>query len=155
MSETVITPAGLSRLSDELRRLTTVGRERAAQRLRQAIASEANPTENADYLAAREEQALLEQRIARLQDQLGCAQLVEPQPGNGLVDVGERVRVRDLDTGRRLDLELVGPLEADVSAGRITLASPLGRAIVGRRRGDVVDVDAPRGKLRYRILAVS
>lgn len=155
MSETVITPAGLSRLSDELRRLTTVGRERAAQRLRQAIASEANPTENADYLAAREEQALLEQRIARLQDQLGCAQLVEPQPGNGLVDVGERVRVRDLDTGRRLDLELVGPLEADVSAGRITLASPLGRAIVGRRRGDVVDVDGPRGKLRYRILAVS
>jgi transcription elongation factor GreA len=155
MSETVITYGGLARLREELERLTTDGRRMVADRLRHALSTQANGSENADYLAAREEQALLEHRIALLQERLGSARPVEPQPGNGLVDVGERVRVRDLDSGERLDLELVGPLETDVAAGRISLASPLGRAIVGRRRGEVVEVDAPRGPIRYRILAAS
>jgi transcription elongation factor GreA len=155
MSETVITYGGLARLREELERLTTDGRRMVADRLRHALSTQANASENADYLAAREEQALLEHRIALLQERLGSARPVEPQPGNGLVDVGERVRVRDLDSGERLDLELVGPLETDVAAGRISLASPLGRAIVGRRRGEVVEVDAPRGPIRYRILAAS
>lgn len=155
MHDTVITPDGLARLSEELEVLVTDGRRRIAERLHQALASQANASENADYLAAREEQEELERRIALLQDRLGSARLVEPRPGNGQVDVGERVRVRDLESGRRLELELVGPLETDVAAGRISLASPLGRAIHGRRRGEVVEVDAPRGPLRYRILTAS
>lgn len=155
MTDTVITPDGLTRLSDELERLVTEGRRSVAERLRLALGSQANAAENADYLAAREEQAQLERRIATLQERLGTAEVVEPRPGNGLVDVGERVRVRDLGSGERLELKLVGPLETDVAAGRISLVSPLGRAIVGRRRGEVVEVDAPRGRLRYRILAAS
>ena len=155
MTDTVITPDGLTRLSEELERLVGDGRRSIAERLRQALGSQANATENADYLAAREEQERLERRIATLQERLGAAELVEPRPGNGVVDVGERVRVRDLDSGKRLELELVGPLETDVAAGRISLVSPLGSAIVGRRRGEVVEVDAPRGRLRYRILAAS
>lgn len=155
MDDTVITSEGLARLSEELERLVTDGRRRIAERLRQALGSQANAAENADYLTAREEQEHLERRIALLQDRLAAARLVEPRPGNGVVDVGERVRVRDLDSGRRLELELVGPLETDVAAGRISLASPLGRAILGRRRGEVVEVDAPSGPLRYRVLAVS
>jgi|SRR5579884_1617031 len=155
MTDTVITPDGLTRLSEELERLVSDGRRSIAERLRQALGSQANAAENADYLAAREEQERLERRIATLQERLGAAELVEPRPGNGVVDVGERVRVRDLDSGKRLELELVGPLETDVAAGRISLVSPLGSAIVGRRRGEVVEVDAPRGRLRYRILAAS
>lgn len=155
MNDTVITPDGLTRLNEELELLVTDGRRRIAERLHQALTSQANASENADYLAAREEQEELERRIALLQDRLGSARLVEPRPGNGQVDVGERVRVRDLESGQRLELELVGPLETDVTAGRISLVSPLGRAIMGRRRGEVVEVDAPRGPLRYRILTAS
>ena len=153
MHETVITRDGLLRLSEELERLKTDGRRDIAERLRQATA-EANPAENGDYLHAREEQALLERRIALLEGRLRSARLVEPRLGNGRVDVGERVRVRNLASGERLDLELVGPLEADPAAGRISVASPLGKAIEGLRRGEIADVDAPRGRLQFRVLAV-
>jgi transcription elongation factor GreA len=154
MTDTVITPEGLQRLSDELERLTTEGRREIAERLRRATTGEASPEESADYLGVREDQALLERRIALLQDRLQTARIVEPQPGNGRVDVGERVRLRDLESGERLELELVGPLEADPAAGRISIASPVGRAIQGLRRGQVAEVDAPRGTLRFKILAV-
>ncbi len=155
MHGTVITPDGLTRLREELERLETDGRRSVAERLARALAGESNPAESADYHDARDEQALLEQRIALLRERLCTAQLVEPQLGNGRVDVGERVRVRDLASGERLELELVGSHESDVTAGRISVASPLGRAIVGGRRGEVVEVDAPRGSMRYRILAVA
>ena len=153
MHETVITRDGLARLSEELERLRTVGRLRITERLRRA-AAETNPGESADYLNAREEQALLERRIARLEERLRTARVVEPQPGNGRVDVGERVRLRDLDSGERLDLELVGPLEADPAEGRVSIVSPLGKAVVGLRRGQVAGVDAPLGRRRLRVVAV-
>jgi transcription elongation factor GreA len=154
MNETVITPEGLQRLSDELQRIVTEGRREIAERLRHAAATEANPDENADYLGVREDQALLERRIAVLEERLGSAHVVEPQVGNGRIDVGERVRLRNLDSGERLELELVGPLEADPAGGRISIASPLGKAIHGLRRGQVAEVAAPRGTLRFKILAV-
>jgi transcription elongation factor GreA len=154
MDETLITRAGLERLSAALEQLTTEGRREIAERLEQAAASEANCTENADYLGIREDQALLEHRIALLDERLRSAQVVEPQLGNGRIDVGEWVRLRDLASGDRLEVELVGPLESDPTAGRITTASPVGRAIVGLRRGQVAEVDAPRGKLRFKVLAV-
>jgi transcription elongation factor GreA len=154
MRETVITRDGLERLSAELARLSSEGRREIAGRLRHAAAGEANRVENADYLALLEAQALLERRIAVLEERLHTAQLVEPQPGNGRVDVGEWVRLRDLDSQERFEVELVGPLEADPAAGRISTASPLGEAILGLRRGQIAEVDAPRGRLRYKILAV-
>jgi transcription elongation factor GreA len=154
MNETVITPRGLAELTDQLDRLTTRGRSEIADRLEQAAAREANPLENADYRHALEDQARLERRIAVLEDRVRSAQVVEAQPGNGRLDVGERFRVRDLESGARLTLELVGPHEADLAAGRVTTASPLGRALVGRGRGAVVEVDAPTGTRRYEILAV-
>jgi transcription elongation factor GreA len=127
MDDTVITPDGLIRLSEELERLKTVSGER---------------------------HELLERRIALLEVRLRAARLVEPQPGNGRVDVGERVRLHDLDSGERLDLELVGPLEADPAAGRVSVVSPLGKAVVGLRRGQVAGVDAPLGRRRLRVVAV-
>ena len=154
MNEIVITPEGRERLDAELERLTNEGRREIAERLKHAAASEANCAENAEYLAVREDQALLERRIALLAERLQSAQVIEPQPGNGRVDVGERVRVRDLESGARLELELVGTLESDATAGRISVASPLGRAILGLRRGEIAEVDAPRGRLQFKILAV-
>ncbi len=154
MREIVITREGLERLGAELDQLKTEGRGEIADRLRRVAAAESNHSENAEYLAVRDDQAVLERRIAVLEERLRSAQVVEPQPGNGRVDVGERVRVRDLESGTRLELELVGTVESDAAVGRISVASPLGRAILGLRRGEVAEVDAPRGRRRFKILAV-
>jgi transcription elongation factor GreA len=154
MDETLITREGLRRMSEELERLTTEGRREIAERLGSAAADEANAAENGDYLAVREDQALLERRIALLAERLRSVRVVEPQLGNGRVDIGERVRLRDLDSGERLELELVGPLEADPTGGRISVASPVGKAIHGLRRGDVAEVDAPRGRRRFKVVTV-
>jgi len=154
MNEFVITPEGRTRLEAELEHLTNEGRREIAERLEHAAAGESNRAENAEYLTVGEDQALLERRIALLTERLLSAEVIEPQLGNGRVDVGERVRVRELESGARLELELVGTLESDAAAGRISVASPLGRAILGLRRGEIAEVDAPRGKLQFRVLAV-
>jgi transcription elongation factor GreA len=154
MHETTITREGLERLTLELEELTTTGRREIADRLAHAVAGEANREENAAYLAAREDQAHLERRIAVLEERLSSARIVEPELGNGRIDVGERVRLRDLESGKKLELELVGSLESDVAAGRVSVASPVGRAIVGLRRGEIAEVAAPRGNRRFKILAV-
>jgi len=154
MNEFVITPEGRTRLEAELEHLTNEGRREIAERLEHAAAGESNRAENAEYLTVCEDQALLERRIALLTERLLSAEVIEPQLGNGRVDVGERVRVRELESGARLELELVGTLESDATAGRISVASPLGRAILGLRRGEIAEVDAPRGKLQFRVLAV-
>jgi transcription elongation factor GreA len=153
MDTTVITPDGLDRLQRELERLTTEGRREIAERLRQATQDAANFGEDPHYADAREEQALLERRIAVLEERLAAAQVVEPRE-DGRIDVGERVRVRDLDSGERLEFELVGPFEADPANGRISIASPVGKAIAGLGRGQTVEVEAPGGTRRFEVLAV-
>jgi transcription elongation factor GreA len=155
MNDTVITRSGLERLSEELDYLTTVRRQQVAERIRTATAAEANVVENADYQDARDEQALLERRIALLTRRLAEATIAEPDADNGMIDIGERVRVRDLDSGDRVEYELVGTLEADPSTGRISAASPVGQALLGRRRGQIAFVEAPKGRrFRFKILAI-
>jgi transcription elongation factor GreA len=155
METAVITPEGLARLTEELDRLTGDGRREIAERLRLAVALEANTLESAHYVGVREDQSLLEQRIHLLRERIGSARVVEPDPANGRVDVGERVRVRDLDTGERFEFDLVGPHEADPLARRLSVAAPLGRAVLGMRRGQTVDVDAPRGRRRFKVLRIA
>ena len=154
MNETAITLAGLARLCEELERLKTTGRQEIADRLRHAVSMEADVSANAAYLAAREEQARLEARIAQLEERLATTRVVEPDGANDVVDLGERVRLRDLDTGSKVEYELVGSYEADPGAGRISAESPVGRALMGRRRGEVALVHAPTGELRLRIIAI-
>lgn len=155
MNEILITPAGLARLEAELDRLRSEGRRDAAERLRHAAAADADVTESADYRAAREEKERLEARIARLEQRVAEAEVAEADDANGVIDLGERVRLRDLDTGVRLEYEIVGTLEADLPSGRISAVSPLGRALLGRRRGDIVLVDAPGGVWRFKILSIA
>lgn len=155
MNDRLITPAGLARLEAELERLRTTCRQEVAERLREAAASEADLSESADYRAARDEKMRLESRIARLEDRLAAVEVAEPDAVNGVLDVGERVRLRNLDTGARVEYEVVGSLEADVHTGLISAASPLGRAVLGRRRGEVAVVEAPGGVLRFKILSIA
>lgn len=153
-STTEITREGFARLEAELNELTTVGRAEIADRLRLAISTDANAVENADLHQARDEQALLERRIAILEDRIRSAEPVEPDPLNGVVDVGERVRLRDLETGKRLSYDVVGSLESDAFAGRISSSSPLGRALIGLREGQIAIFSAPNGPRRLKILAI-
>jgi transcription elongation factor GreA len=155
VNETLITPAGLARLSDELERLRTSGRKAMTDRIRAARSTDADGAANADYQAAREEQALLESRIARLEHRLSLARVAEPDATNDVVDLGERVRLHDLETDSQLEYDLVGSLEADPAAGRVSAASPLGRALIGRRSGEIAVVEAPKGRRRLRILTVT
>jgi transcription elongation factor GreA len=89
-----------------------------------------------------------------LRGRLREARLVKPRLGNGRVDPGERVRVREVTSGKSLVLELVGQLEADVAAGRVSVASPLGQALVGLRKGEIANVVAPRGSFAFEVMAV-
>jgi transcription elongation factor GreA len=154
MQEFVITSEGFERLSKELERLKSEERTRVAERLRGAKTGEANLAQNTEYLDAREEKVQLERRIALLQERLRWSRIVAPRLGNGRVDPGERVRVREVASGSSLELELVGQLEADVAAGRVSVASPLGQALVGLREGEIADVHAPRGRLSFEVMAV-
>ena len=155
MNDMVITRSGLERLNDELDYLMTAGRQPVAEQIRTASAAEANVAENADYQGARDEQALLERRIAVLTERLMEATIAEPDADNGVIEVGERVRLRDLDSGDRVEYELVGTLEADPSTGRISAASPSGRRSSADARGQIAVVEAPKGRLfRFKILAI-
>jgi len=154
MQELVITSDGFERLNSELDRLKGEERRRVADRLHRAMTGEANLSQNAEYLDARDEKVRLEQRISLLRERLRSARIVEPRLGNGRVDLGERVRLREVSSGRSLELELVGQLEADVGAGRVSVASPLGQALVGLREGEIAEIDAPRGRFGFQVVAV-
>jgi transcription elongation factor GreA len=154
MRNALITRAGMERLTKELEHLSTAGRREVAERIRHALATDANVIDNRDYQDARADQDLLERRIAVLRERITFAELAEPDEDIDAIEVGERVRVRDLDTGAEALHELVGVLEADPFARRISIESPLGLALLGRRPGDTTTVEAPNGRLRLRILDV-
>jgi transcription elongation factor GreA len=154
LSDRLITGAGFARASEMLEHLKTTGRREIAERLRQVITSETNAADNADYLDAREDQVLLERKIAQLERRLANARVAEPDGANGVIDLGERVRLHDLETGERVEYELVGSLESDPAAGRISAASPVGSALLGRRKGEVVVAEVPKGTVHLKILEI-
>jgi len=148
-----LTQEGIERLKKELDELVNVRRPALAERLRRAI-QQGDLSENADYIAAKEEQGFLEGRIQEIETMLRNAVIIE---ANGPVDeVGLGSRVTIIEEGEE-ELEtfrLVGPAEADPTNGRISYESPLGQALMGHRVGDVVSVEAPAGVLRFRIVAI-
>jgi transcription elongation factor GreA len=154
MQATAMTRDGLNELAEALEFLTTRGRQEIAERIQAAISSEANLVENADYHQVREDQALLERRVAVLEEWIAAAQVVEPDLSNDVIEVGERVTPADLDNGEQLEYQLVGSPEADAFTGRISVASPLGRALLGRRLGEVALVAAPIGRRRFKVVAI-
>lgn len=154
--EILLTPDGLRRLEQELEQLRTVRRPQVASRIKQALEF-GDISENAEYDAAKEEQAAVEAQIARLEGILARARVIDSEDLDGTgdtVSVGGQVRLKDLETGEELDFVLVSPAEADPSESRLSYESPVGRAIVGQRVGSVVEVEAPLGKLRYQVVAV-
>ena len=143
--ESLITQEGLDRLRDELNQLTTVKRREVAARIKEAREF-GDIMENSEYDDAKNEQALLEQRIAQLEERLRRATVVdEKQLNTDMVGVGVRVHVKDQKSGDSKKFQIVGSAEADPAESKLSNESPIGKALVGHKRGDVVTVDTPRG----------
>jgi transcription elongation factor GreA len=147
-----VTADGLERIHTELRELTGVRRPEVIDRIRRAREL-GDLKENSDYTAAREEQSFLEGRIQALEARLRTAVVADAQPDlTGRATLGSRVVVEQ--EGEELAFTIVGPSESDPGAGRISDASPVGRAVVGAAAGDEVVVRTPRGDVRYRVVSV-
>jgi transcription elongation factor GreA len=148
----LVTAGGYEELRQELLDLTSNGRRRMAERLREARL-DGDIADNPALLELLEEQVQLESRIAALSGNLAAAQIAAP-PADGRAGVGSSVRVRHLDSGDVAEYELVGALEPGVGARRVSVSAPVGRALLGRRPGSLVEVTAPRGVLALEILSV-
>jgi transcription elongation factor GreA len=154
MKETVLTPEGYERLKEEIEHLSTTKRREVAERIKQAREF-GDIAENSEYDDAKNEQMMLEHRISQLEERLRNARVVEASEfEKGVVGVGTRVRLKDLDANETTEYQIVGSAEANPAERKLSNESPVGRAIIGRKKGDTVEVAAPRGSLKYKIMDV-
>jgi len=149
-----ITPQGYEVLKQELTNLMTVERPNNIKAIEEARAH-GDLSENAEFEAAKERQAFLEARINELNYKLGNAQIIDPDtlPKDSVV-FASRVLLSNVDTGEDVEYQLVGPDESNINQGRISVASPLGKAILGRKPGDEIVLQAPGGKRVYELVEI-
>ena len=154
MERTPITRSGYENLQNELRQLKTVDRPNVIRAIEEARAH-GDLSENAEYAAAKERQAFIEARVNELSFKLNNADIIDPEklPKDRVV-FASRVMLENVDTGEGVEYQLVGPEESDINQGRISIASPLGRAIIGRRPGDEIVLQAPGGKRVYELVEI-
>jgi transcription elongation factor GreA len=149
-----ITNTGLVRLKDELKRLKSVDRPRIVKEIAEAR-SHGDLSENAEYHAAKDKQSHLEGRILQVEDWIARAEVIDVSKLKGdRVVFGATVTLSDTESGDAMRYQVVGELEADLKKGRISVTSPIARALIGRSEGDVVKVRSPGGEHEYEINSV-
>jgi transcription elongation factor GreA len=149
-----MTPRGYKLLQDELKRLTSVERPKIVKEIEVARAH-GDISENAEFHAAKEHQGQIEARIRLVNDRLGRAQVIDPTGQNGdRVRFGAIIEIEDLESGERLTWQLVGEDEADAKEGRISVTSPIGRALLGREPDSTVSIQVPRGLREVLVIEV-
>jgi transcription elongation factor GreA len=154
VKDVLLTPEGLEKLKEEIAYLTTDKRREVAERIKHAREF-GDISENSEYDDAKNEQAMLEQRIIQLQERLSRARLIESEDvPKGIVAVGTRVRLRDIDAKETIEYVIVGSAEANPREQKLSNESPVGKAIIGKKKGETVEVSAPRGSLKYKIMDV-
>ena len=155
MATIPLTQRGAQLLRDELQRLKSVERPTVISAIAEARA-QGDLSENAEYDAARERQAFVEGRIAELESKLANAQIIDPRlvDADGRVVFASTVELEDLETGEKASYQIVGEDEADIKTGRISVSSPIARALIGKYVGDVAEVQAPGGVREYEVLDV-
>ena len=155
MKRTPMTLRGAETLRAELKRLKSEVRPAIIKAIAEAR-SHGDLSENAEYHAAREQQGFIEGRIKEIEHKLASADVIDPArlPNTGKVVFGASVELEDQADGARVTYQVVGEDEADIRAGRISVTSPIARALVGKSEGEVVDVAAPAGTRSYEIVAV-
>ncbi len=152
--EVILTPGGLEKLKEEIEILSTVKRREVAERIKQAREF-GDIAENSEYDDAKNEQAMVEHRIALLEERLANARVIaEDEITSDVVSIGTKVRLKDIDANETVEYTIVGSAEADPSDYKLSNESPVGKAILGRKKGETVEVTAPRGALKFKIMEI-
>lgn len=152
MQQTYVTQEFLEKMKKELDYLKSTKRLEVAQRLKEAIAL-GDLSENSEYVDAKNEQAFTEGKILELEAKIRTAVVIEASKSDH-VGMASSVRIRDMQTGDEEDVTIVGSSEADPFEGKISNESPVGRALIGAKKGDVVEVNAPAGILKYQVVEI-
>jgi transcription elongation factor GreA len=154
VKEVILTAEGYEKLKHEIDYLRGDKRREVAERIR--VAREfGDIAENAEYDDAKNEQAMLEHKIAQLEERLLSARVItKKEISKDAVSVGSLVRLRDVDANKTFEYHIVGSAEANPAENKLSNESPVGKAIMGRKKGDVVEVEAPRGALKFKILEI-
>jgi len=150
----LMTRADYERLQREIEELETSARGEMAERIK-AARELGDLKENAEYHDAKDAQAILETKILRLRDQLTRAQVVEAGSGGDAVAFGSTVEVADRASSRRTTYTLVSAVDADAPAGRLSVESPVGQALLGARAGDVVEIPTPKGTRTLEVVSIA
>ena len=150
----LMTRADYDKLEREIEELETSARGEMAERIK-AARELGDLKENAEYHDAKDAQAILETRILRLRDQITRAQVVEAEAGGDAVAFGSQVELSDRDSGKQTTYTLVSAVDADAAAGRLSVESPVGQALVGARAGDVVEIPTPKGKRTLEVISIA
>jgi len=146
--DVLLTPEGLDKLKDEIEHLSTVKRREVAERIKEAREF-GDISENSEYDDAKNEQAMLEARIASLEEKLRSASVIKASElDSNVVRVGSLVSVKDEGSGKSLKYTIVGSTEANPSENRLSNESPVGKGLLGRKKGDTAKVTLPNGKVR-------
>jgi len=152
--KTVLTYEGLKKLEDELHELKVVRRKDVAGKIKEARA-QGDLSENAEYDAAKEEQAEIESRIVVIEKMLRNAEVIDEEDLDAdSINIGSKVKVLDMEFDEEIEYLIVGSTEADPLGGKVSNESPMGMALLSKRLGDVITVDAPDGPIQYKILAI-
>ena len=154
MKEVILTPEGYTKLKEEIETLSTTKRREVAERIKQAREF-GDITENSEYDDAKNEQAMLEHRIALLEERLAHARVIEADEiTSDVVGIGTKVRLKDMDANETIEYTIVGSAESNPAEHRLSNESPVGKAIMGRKKGETVEVAAPRGAFKFKILDI-
>ncbi len=149
------TAEGLKKLKDDLHQLKTVERPRISQQIAEAR-DKGDLSENAEYDAAKEAQGLLEARIAKMEDLVANARLIdESQLDNSKVFILSKVKIKNLANNQIAEYTLVAENEANLAAKKISVDSPIGKGLLGKKLGDVAEVTVPAGKINFEIIEIS
>jgi len=153
--KTILTTDGLKKLEEELEILKTVRRREIAEKIKIAL-SFGDLSENSEYDEAKNEQGIVEARIAEIEQTLINVEILDSDSlTTEEVQIGNKIKIKNLDSGKILDLRIVGSKEVDMKAGKISDESPIGKACIGHKAGDSVEAEAPAGIVRYEILEIS
>lgn len=155
--EVILTVEGLKKLEGELEHLKTVRRREVAERIKQALEF-GDISENSEYDDAKNEQAFIEGKILTLEKMLRNAKVIDEEEkgkNGGLVVVGSKVKVKDLEDGEESEYIIVGSAEADPMAAKISNESPVGKALLGHKVGSTVEVKVPAGVVNYEIISIN
>ncbi len=153
--EYLLTAVGLKKIEDELDLLKTVRRKEVAQRIKEALAF-GDISENSEYDEAKNEQAQLEERIAKLERMLGNAKIIdEDSIPLDIIGIGSKVKVKDKEFDEEIEYTIVGSAETDPYEAKISNESPVGKALIGKKVGDVVEVQVPDGVIEYEVLEIN